>query len=536
HQRTSEDHWVSGRTEAAALEKAAAQFGLSLEEAKTRLKLEQDEDVLDTWFSAALFPFATLGWPKQTRDLELFFPTQLLETGYDILFFWVARMVFFAQELTGQLPFKEVFLHTIVRDAHGRKMSKSLGNVVDPLDVVTGISLQALQEQLENSNLDPREVEKAKKGLAQDYPNGIPECGTDALRFGLLSYMQSGRDINLDVLRIQGYRFFCNKLWNATKFALKYLGNDYKPLPKMMAPQPSDPEMSRWILSRLAATVSAVNAGLASYEFPAVTTALHGFWLYDLCDVYLESLKPVFASAETSPEVLSQCQETLYTCLDVGLRLLSPIMPFVTEELWQRLQRRQGDETPSICVASYPETDTVPWRDEGLESDVTQLNGVVKAVRSKRADYGIVQKGNATLMVRTDDPMLKTRFQSLSSTLATLSYSSEVQVVPHEQEPPSPKEWFHLPINDKIDAFLKLDIKGSADPALEVTKNMKTVDRLQASLSKLATVMGAGDYEVKVPEAVREANALKKQQMEVELRKVMEAVEFWKLQDQGTTS
>lgn len=222
---SEEETWVSGRTEQEARAKAAKLLNVPEKD----LVLVQDPDVLDTWFSSGLFPFSVLGWPDKTDEMDVFYPGTLLETGHDIIFFWVARMVFFGQKLLGKLPFKTVFLHAMVRDAHGRKMSKSLGNTIDPTDVINGIGLEELHMSLYNSNLDPKEIEKAKAGQRQDYPNGIPECGTDALRFGLCAYTAQGRDINLDVLRVQGYRFFCNKLWNATKFALMYLGPNFKP-------------------------------------------------------------------------------------------------------------------------------------------------------------------------------------------------------------------------------------------------------------------------------------------------------------------
>lgn len=218
--------WIVARDIDEAIKKAEEKFKIP----KSEFDLHQDEDVLDTWFSSGLFPFSVFGWPDNTEDLKLFYPTTLLETGHDILFFWVARMVFFGQTLLGKLPFKEVFLHPMVRDAHGRKMSKSLGNVIDPMDVINGITLEGLHMQLMDSNLDPKEIDKAKAGQKQDFPNGIPECGTDAMRFALCSYLTQARDINLDILRVQGYRFFCNKLWNATKFALLYFesGENYE--------------------------------------------------------------------------------------------------------------------------------------------------------------------------------------------------------------------------------------------------------------------------------------------------------------------
>uniref|UniRef100_A0AAY4AF60 valine--tRNA ligase n=1 Tax=Denticeps clupeoides TaxID=299321 RepID=A0AAY4AF60_9TELE len=366
---TDGHYWVSGRSEEEAREKAAKRFNVSSE----RISLRQDEDVLDTWFSSGIFPLSIFGWPNESEDLNVFYPGTLLETGHDILFFWVARMVMMGLKLTGKLPFREVYLHAVVRDAHGRKMSKSLGNVIDPLDVITGISLEGLHNQLTDSNLDPLEIEKAKQGQKSDYPSGIPECGTDALRFALCAYTSQGRDINLDVNRILGYRHFCNKLWNAVKFAMKALGENFAPLEKSQL-SGAESVSDRWILSRLSAAVVLCASGFEAYDFPGITTAIYNFWLYELCDVYLECVKPVLSRSDGDSDAQSQadvCRQTLYTCLDVGLRLLSPIMPFVTEELFQRLPRRSTkDSPPSISVTSYPESS------EGLidiEKEVAKL-------------------------------------------------------------------------------------------------------------------------------------------------------------------
>ncbi|KHN71289.1 Valine--tRNA ligase [Toxocara canis] len=239
-----------------------------------------------------MWPFTIFGWPEKTSDMNNFFPGSLLETGHDILFFWVARMVFMSQELTGQLPFKEVYLHAMIRDAHGRKMSKSLGNVIDPIDVIHGVSLAQLNKQLETGNLDPKELKVAKEGQARDYPNGIPECGTDALRFALMSYTSQGRDINLDVLRVQGYRFFCNKIWQASRFTLMQLGDNFKPLAEFKL-SGSESTLDKWILSRLSFAVEACELGMSGYSFHQATSAMYNFWLYDFCDIYIEGSKPV---------------------------------------------------------------------------------------------------------------------------------------------------------------------------------------------------------------------------------------------------
>uniref|UniRef100_A0A8B9RRL8 valine--tRNA ligase n=1 Tax=Accipiter nisus TaxID=211598 RepID=A0A8B9RRL8_9AVES len=376
-------YWVSGRSEEEAREKAARNFGVAPE----RVTLRQDEDVLDTWFSSGLFPFSIFGWPEPSQDLEVFYPGTLLETGHDILFFWVARMVMLGLALTGRLPFREVYLHAIVRDAHGRKMSKSLGNVIDPLDVITGISLQGLHEQLENSNLDPAELERAREGQKRDFPNGIPECGTDALRFALCAYTAQGRDINLDVGRVLGYRHFCNKVWNGVRFVLRALGPDYRPPPDLQCRgRPGLGE--RWVLSRLSRAVGVCGGALGGFDFPAATSAVHGFWLYELCDVYLECVKPVLARAVPA----AAARDALFTCVDAGLRLLAPFMPFLGEELWQRLPPRQPPRAPpSLCVCPYPEASEYCWQDEEAETTMEFVLSVVRALRSLRAHHGLTR-------------------------------------------------------------------------------------------------------------------------------------------------
>uniref|UniRef100_A0A452UE64 Valine--tRNA ligase n=1 Tax=Ursus maritimus TaxID=29073 RepID=A0A452UE64_URSMA len=464
-------YWVSGRSEAEAREKAAKEFGVSPD----KISLQQDEDVLDTWFSSGLFPFSILGWPNQSEDLSVFYPGTLLETGHDILFFWVARMVMLGLKLTGKLPFREVYLHAIVRDAHGRKMSKSLGNVIDPLDVIHGVSLQGLHDQLLSSNLDPSEVEKAKEGQKADFPAGIPECGTDALRFGLCAYTSQGRDINLDVNRILGYRHFCNKLWNATKFALRGLGKGFVPSPTS-EPGGHESLVDRWIRSRLTEAVRLSNQGFQAYDFPAVTTAQYSFWLYELCDVYLECLKPVLNGLD---QVVAECaRQTLYTCLDVGLRLLSPFMPFVTEELFQRLPRRTLQAPPSLCITPYPEPSECSWKDPEAEAAMDLALSITRAVRSLRADYNLTR-------IRPD---------------------------------------CFLEVTDEATGALASALHGLVDPARELGKLQAKRSEAQRQAQRLRERRAASGYPSKVPLEVQEADRAKLQQTEAELRKVDEAI------------
>ncbi|KAJ3069270.1 hypothetical protein HDU99_002981, partial [Rhizoclosmatium hyalinum] len=363
-------YWVSGRSEAEALEKAHARFP---NVAKKDIILEQDPDVLDTWFSSGLWPFSIQGWPQQTLDLKHFYPNAILETGWDILFFWVARMVMMGIKLTGKVPFKQVFCHAMVRDAHGRKMSKSLGNVIDPLDVINGTTLAALQKSLEGGNLDPREVKKAQEGQAKDFPNGIPQCGTDALRFTLLNYSSGGRDINLDVLRIEGYRKFCNKLWNAVlKMGLDKLGAHFIPQPAEIYITGKESLADLWILHKLNIAARETNKALEDRNFMQATNVVYNFWMYELCDVYLEICKPVLAGTD---EVQRRaCRDTLYTCLDAGLKLLHPMMPFVTEELWQRLPRRDNDPlSKTIMKAKFP-VEMACWNNPQADADFENVN------------------------------------------------------------------------------------------------------------------------------------------------------------------
>nr|XP_033772878.1 valine--tRNA ligase isoform X1 [Geotrypetes seraphini]XP_033772879.1 valine--tRNA ligase isoform X1 [Geotrypetes seraphini]XP_033772880.1 valine--tRNA ligase isoform X1 [Geotrypetes seraphini] len=506
-------YWVSSRSEEEARQRAAATFNVAPE----KISLRQDEDVLDTWFSSGLFPFSIFGWPNETEDLQVFYPGTLLETGHDILFFWVARMVMLGLKLTGKLPFKEVYLHAVVRDAHGRKMSKSLGNVIDPLDVIKGISLEGLHAQLLDSNLDPVEIERAEEGQRADYPSGIPECGTDALRFALCAYTSQGRDINMDVNRILGYRHFCNKLWNATKFAIRGLGESFQP-EETVKPSGQDSLMDRWVLSRLCHAVDLCNAGFQSYDFPGITTAIYNFWLYELCDVYLECLKPIFASEDQA--AIRVARNTLYTCLDVGLRLLSPFMPFLTEELYQRLLRRSPGDPPSICVTSYPESNQYRWRDEEIDRNMEFALCIVRCIRSLRADYNLT-KTKADCYLTCLDGDTAARVSQYSDYIQALSSSRSMHVLQGEETPPA-----GCAVGIASDkCTVNLALKGLIDAEKEVTKLSGKRAELQKQIERLRERTEGAEYRSKVPANIQEMEAEKLKQSETELQKVMEAIE-----------
>ena len=379
--------------------------------------LTQDEDVLDTWFSSGLWPFGILGWPNKTEDFVNFFPNTILETGKDILFFWVARMVMLSLHLLGTLPFKTILLHSIVRDAQGRKMSKSLGNVIDPIDIIEGISLEQLHQQLYAGNLDPKEIELAKKGQKKDFPIGIPECGSDALRFGLCACTSLSRDVNLDILRIEGYRRFCNKIWNATKFALMKLENWSPSTAASYKLCGKEGLMDLWILHRLDLAIEKVISSVENYNFMAATTAIFNFWMYELCDVYIEGIKPACDGAY-GEERKKICQEILYECLDSGLKILHPFMPFLTEELWQRLPKHAENTTKSIMVSAFP----VIQCDRRQNDAVCQFDfilDVVKGIRSAcSSEFGTKRIPSAKIeMMNAENVAL---LSSNSETILTL--------------------------------------------------------------------------------------------------------------------
>ena len=422
----SEEAWVAGRSEGEALEKARAKFP----EQAANLTVLQDEDVLDTWFSAGLWPLTTLNWPDaENSDFQRFYPQSLLETGSDILFFWVARMVMFGKYLTGKLPFTQVLLHAMVRDAHGRKMSKSLGNVIDPIDVIEGCTLEALQAQLDGGNLDSAEVAKAKAGQKQDFPQGIPECGIDALRFALCNYVAQGRDINLNINKVEGYRRFCNKLWNAMKFALMKLGPDFRgdcnDLADFSALRREDfLAVDLWMLAKIARASEAANKNFACFNLMNVTAAIHYLWLYELCDVYIEAVKPVLATQESSRKVL-------YFALEQGLRLLHPVMPFITEELFQRLPRANPTELASICVAEYPEMDSaaLPALLLEKEAEFDQLYELIKCLRSSVMDRKLPPKTTKLALLPATDTLLASLKSNESALQALVKSVGSVEIV-----------------------------------------------------------------------------------------------------------
>ncbi|RJO65098.1 MAG: valine--tRNA ligase [Myxococcales bacterium] len=392
--------------------------------------IHQDEDVLDTWFSSALWPFSTLGWPEETKDLQRFYPNTIMETGFDIIFFWVARMMMMGIHFLKQPPFSTVYLHAMVRDHEGRKMSKSLGNVIDPLDIIYGIGREELlakrKSDAQSLGIQPKQVEAILKATQKLFPDGIPASGADALRFFLISMVGQGRDIKLDARRIEGYRFFANKIWNASRFAMMNLdGYDLS-----CSPAPEDYSLAdRWILSRLRKAAIAVNEGMSEWRFDQAAMGVYHFFWNEFCDWYIELAKSALYKSE-NPKAKAAAQHVLARVLDAALRLLHPFMPFVTEEIWRKLPRAAGGAA-SIMIAPYPApgefADAAAY--ESDELPMTRLQDVIRAARNIRGECGIEPGRKIPIVVQAPDAALRALFEAQRPAIVELARLSELSIV-----------------------------------------------------------------------------------------------------------
>ena len=510
------DRWVIGRELEEAKAEAAKKFP------GREFQLLQDEDVLDTWFSSGLFPFSVFKWPEQTADLDAFYPTSLLETGHDILFFWVARMVMMGMCLTGKIPFKQVYLHAMVRDAHGRKMSKSLGNVIDPLDVIEGISLEGLHETLMGGNLAEKEVEKAKAGQKADFPEGIEECGTDALRFALVAYTSQGRDINLEIKKVVAYRHWCNKLWNAIRFAMMNLGDNF--VPDLTAVHGAGsaaqlPVSCRWIISKLDRAVDTTNETVGKYDFARATQAVYAWWQYDLCDVFIELVKPAIASNDE--KLKGHMRQTLWYCLESGLRLLHPFMPFVTEELWQRLPKATGEQAPppSIMLCPYPSSKS-SLRDVLAEQTVALVSSITNKIRNMRNDYGLTKQKTEVFLV-CKGPMSMGTAQAGASYVEALGMCSKVTAL--DSPAGAPKGCGVAIVDENVSVYMVL--AGIVDFAAEAKKLEGKLADVEKQIAQVEKKRQAFEYAIKTPAAVQEQDNSKLEKLASEKDSTIHALE-----------
>ncbi|XP_042362406.1 valine--tRNA ligase, mitochondrial [Plectropomus leopardus] len=524
-----EECWIWGRSEDEARQRAAAKYGVKPE----AITLTQDPDVLDTWFSSGLFPFAMLGWPEQTADLQSFYPNSILETGSDLIFFWVARMVMLGTELTRQLPFKQVLFHPLVRDKHGRKMSKSLGNVIDPLDVIHGVSLEKLQERVSEGNLDPREQLVAMEAQRKDFPTGIPQCGTDALRLALCSHKMQGEDINLSISEVLSFRHFCNKMWQTLRFTLGALGDSTTPVATLQETMALS-SMDRWICSRLYSTVVQCEQAFEAYELRTVTFALYTFWVHSLCDVYLECVKPVLApqdggavvqpDTEHSVRARQVARSVLYHCVSMCLALLSPFMPFITEELWQRLQpfRPGAAAHTTLCLQPYPcSSQLAHWHFPEEERDFSLVQEVIRVARLLRAQCGMKKEKPALWIVCS--PSQAHVLLHFELAVWTLSRISSLQICCPDGADDLPSVHSTAPPQGTLIGVvdqtcqIHLEVQSGMNIDKLIVELSQRRDKLVPKLEKILSRVQSPDYLTKTPAQTRQKIDAKMSALQQEL-------------------
>ena len=467
--------------------------------------LTREEDVLDTWFSSALVPFSTLGWPSETDELKAFLPSNVLVTGYEIIFFWVARMIMMTTHFTGKVPFKDVYIHGIVRDHEGKKMSKSEGNVIDPVDLIDGIDLDKLLVKRTTGLRKPETAPKVEEATKKLFPEGIPSMGADALRFTMASYASLGRSVNFDFKRAEGYRNFCNKIWNATNFVLMNTENQdcgYG----ATATEPrgySFPDM--WIIGRLNQTIEQVTQAYETYRFDLVAETLYSFVWNDYCDWYLELAKVQLQTGCASRQRATR--HTLLRVLEAALRLLHPIIPFITEELWQTVAPMCDAKTAdSIMLARFPEADREQIVQTTFEQ-MTVLQDLIGAVRNLRGEMGIQPNVKAPLFVESVDDLAD--YLKYLPMMTRLTEAQQVAALPESEDAPS-----------AVCNCARLMLKVEIDKAAETARLSKEAEKLQKALDKLNAKLSKPGYTEKAPAHLVEKDKADLAELEDKMTKV----------------
>jgi valyl-tRNA synthetase len=452
------------------------------------IELKQDDDVLDTWFSSALWPFSSLGWPENTQALKTFYPTSVLVTGFDIIFFWVARMIMMGLKIMNDVPFREVYIHGLIRDQDGQKMSKSKGNVLDPLDIVDGIDLDSLLKKNTEGLMQPQLMAHIERATRKEYPDGIAAYGVDALRMTLASLATTGRDISLDLGRVAGYRNFCNKLWNAAQYVFTHTEDL----------SDGDIELTvadRWIRSRLNETVTTVHKSIADYRLDLTAQALYEFTWHEFCDWYLELTKPTVMDPETSQARLRGTRRTLADTLGAILKLLHPIMPFITEELWLDLCERNQASSKSIMLEALPEQDDFAT-DKEADEDIEWLKAFVAGVRQIRGEMDINPGKKLLVKVAESSAADRSRLDRHGPSLESLARLEGIELIDDADDVSA------AAVALVGQMRLVVPLAGLIDLDAEIERLMKQRGRVEADLGKCRAKLADSQFLSNAPEEI----------------------------------
>jgi len=459
--------------------------------------LQQDEDVLDTWYSSALWSFATLGWPEPTYELENFHPTNVLVTGFDIIFFWVARMVMLSLKFTQQIPFKEVYVTGLIRDHEGQKMSKTKGNVLDPIDLIDGIDIESLIAKRTEGLMQPQMAKKIEQVTRKQFPAGIPAFGTDALRFTYCALASPTRDIRFDLGRVDGYRNFCNKLWNAARFVLMNTED------KDCGIQQAKFEFTtadHWIRSRLERTIEQAHTHFKDYRFDLLTHTIYEFVWNEYCDWYLELAKPVLNDAENIP-AQTATRNTLIYVLESVLRLLHPLMPFITEEIWQRVAPLAGKTGNSIMLESYP-IFTANNIHVSAESEIEWIKNVTTTIRTIRSEMSVAPGKKIPLLCKQGSSIDKSRFATYQTLIVSLTKIDSIGWLGDDETPPPAAIGLVGNLQLLIPMAGLIDVNAETNRIKkELEKLVKESEKAQAKLDNESFVKNAPESVVKQEQA-----------------------------------
>jgi valyl-tRNA synthetase len=462
------------------------------------VKLEQDPDVLDTWFSSALWPFSTLGWPENTERLKAFYPTSVLVTGFDIIFFWVARMIMMGLKFMDDVPFHEIYIHGLIRDAEGQKMSKSKGNVLDPIDLIDGIELETLVAKRSRGLMQPQMAAKIEKDTRKHYPDGIPAFGTDALRFTFAALASTGRDIRFDLGRIEGYRNFCNKLWNATRYVLMNTeGKDSSATELSL--------VDRWIISRFQQLSEQVNQHINNYRFDLAANSLYEFTWNEYCDWYLEFSKPMLQSSNPAGT-----RHTLIQVLEKLLCLLHPFMPFITEELWQRVTTK-ADDTIMLQQYPQPEHDKI---DQQIQLEIEWVKQFILGIRRIRAEMDIAPSKALPILIQNGNTEDQQKLEKHENILISLARLDKITWLNKEDEAPESA----IALVDEMKILIPL--AGLIDKQAELKRLNKEMEKLKKELAKCTAKLENPKFTDRAPAEIVEKERQRVAKMNLSLQQL----------------